>query len=48
MIYAWMSGTTTAAMGSKWQPIEVGRLGMTRATATCADVGTVEALRDAL
>jgi hypothetical protein len=47
-LYAWMAATTTAAMGSKWQSIEVGMLGMTRATATCADLETVEALREAL
>ena len=48
VLYAWISATTTASMGSRWQPLEVGMLGMTRATDTCADVGTVEALRDAL
>ena len=48
VLYAWIAATTTAAMGSKWQPLEVGMLGMTRATDTCADVGTVDALRDAL
>jgi hypothetical protein len=48
VIYAWVAATTTASMGSKWQPIEVGMLGMKRATDACADVGTVEALRDAL
>jgi ecdysteroid kinase len=47
-IYAWIAAATTASMGSKWQPIEVGMLGMTRATATCSDVGTVEAFREAL
>jgi hypothetical protein len=48
VLYAWIAATTTASMGSKWQPVEVGMLGMTRATDTCADVGTVEALREAL
>ncbi|MHB8463658.1 MAG: phosphotransferase [Acidimicrobiales bacterium] len=48
VLYAWISATTTASMGSKWQPIEVGMLGMRQATDTCADVGTVEALREAL
>jgi hypothetical protein len=48
VLYAWVAATTTASMGSKWQPIEVGRLGMARATDTCADLETVEALREAL
>ena len=47
-LYAWVAATTTASMGSKWQPIEVGMLGMTRATDTCADLETVEAFRDVL
>ncbi|HKY13698.1 MAG TPA: phosphotransferase [Microthrixaceae bacterium] len=47
VLYAWIAATTTAAMGSKWQPIEVGMVGMKRATDTCADVDTVEALREA-
>ena len=25
VIYAWVAATTTASMGSKWQPVEVGR-----------------------
>jgi hypothetical protein len=48
VIYAWVAATTTASMGSRWQPVEVGRLGMTRATETCADLETVEAFRDAM
>ena len=48
VIYAWVSATTTASMGDKWQPIEVGRLGMQRSTQACADLDTVEALREAL
>jgi len=48
VIYAWVAATTTASMGSKWQPIEVGKLGMTRATDSCADLGTVDAFRDVL
>lgn len=48
VLYAWVAATTTAAMGSAWQPIEVGMLGMTRATETCADLETVEAFREAL
>ena len=48
VLYAWIGATTTAAMGSRWQPIEVGMLGMTRATQACADLGTVEAYREVL
>lgn len=48
VLYAWIAATTTASMGSKWQPVEVGRLGTARATATCADLETVEAFREVL
>jgi len=48
VLYAWSAATTTASMGDKWQPIEVGRLGMTRATEACADLETVEAFREVL
>jgi hypothetical protein len=48
VLYAWIAATTTASMGSKWQPLEVGRLGMERATDTCADLDTVGAFRDLL
>jgi Ecdysteroid kinase-like family len=47
-LYAWVAATTTASMGSKWQPIEIGVLGMTRATEACADLDTVGALRKRL
>lgn len=48
VMYSWVSATTTASMGNRWQPIEIGMLGMTRATEACADLGTIDALRDAL
>ena len=48
VLYAWVAATTTASMGSKWQPIEVGMTGMTRATDTCADLDTVGAFRELL
>jgi aminoglycoside phosphotransferase (APT) family kinase protein len=48
VLYAWVAAATTASMGSKWQPIEVGMTGMKRATEACADLDTVGALRDAL
>jgi hypothetical protein len=47
VIYSWISVATAASMGGKCQPIEVGVPGMTRDTDTCADAGTVKALRDA-
>lgn len=48
VLYAWVAATTTASMGSRWQPIEVGMLGMNRSTQTCADLDTVGAFRDVL
>ena len=48
VLYGWMSATATASMGSKWQPAEIGMTGMQRATAACADLETLEALREAL
>ena len=48
VLYGWVGATATAATGSRWQPIEVGMLGMTRATQTCTDLGTVEAFRAVL
>jgi hypothetical protein len=48
VLYAWVAATTTASMGSRWQPVEVGRLGMARATEACADLETVEAFRAVL
>ena len=47
VLYAWVAAATTASMGSKWQPIEVGMLGMQRATEACADLDTIGALRRA-
>jgi aminoglycoside phosphotransferase (APT) family kinase protein len=48
VLYSWVAAATTASMGSKWQPIEVGMQGMTRATQACADLDTLDALRAAL
>ena len=47
VLYAWVAATTTASMGSRWQPVEVGMTGMARATAACADLGTIDAFHDA-
>lgn len=48
VLYGWVAATTTASMGSTWQPIEVGMTGMQRSTDACADLETVEAIRNAL
>ena len=48
VLYGWVAATTTAAMGDRWQPIEVGMSAMRRATEACADLETVEAFREAL
>jgi hypothetical protein len=41
VIYSWNSATSTAAMGSRWQAIDVGRGGMARATAAVEDLESV-------
>ena len=48
VLYGWVAATTTAAMGDRWQPSEVGMSAMRRATQACADLETVEAFREAL
>jgi aminoglycoside phosphotransferase (APT) family kinase protein len=48
VLYGWVAATTTAAMGDRWQPIQVGMSAMRRSTQTCADLETVEAFREAL
>jgi aminoglycoside phosphotransferase (APT) family kinase protein len=45
LLYAWMSATTTLAMGAKWQDVDVARIATERATLACADLETVEAVR---
>ncbi len=47
-VYSWVSATSTAAMGSKWQPIHIGLAGTNRATAACEDLGCVELLEHLL
>jgi Phosphotransferase enzyme family len=46
--YAWNSATSTAAMGDRWQTIDVGRGGMARATASIEDLETVALLESML
>ena len=47
-IYSWISATTTAAMGSRWQPIEVGRKAMVRTTQALIDLDVLGLLRERL
>jgi Ser/Thr protein kinase RdoA (MazF antagonist) len=48
VIYSWNSATSTAAMGSRWQAIDVGRGGMARATAAVEDLESVPLLESML
>jgi len=48
VLYGWVAAATTAAMGDRWQPLEVGMRATRRATQACADLETVEALREAI
>jgi hypothetical protein len=43
-VYSWVSATSTAGMGSKWQPLHIGLGGTKRATAACAELGCVDLL----
>jgi hypothetical protein len=46
--YAWNSATSTAAMGDRWQTVEIGQGGMARATAAIEDLETVALLESLL
>jgi hypothetical protein len=46
--YSWVSATSTAAVGSRWQAAKVGQGGMRRATASIEDLDTVSILEDRL
>jgi Ser/Thr protein kinase RdoA (MazF antagonist) len=48
VLYGWVAATATAAVGDRWQPLEVGMTAMRSATQTCAELETLEAFRDAL
>lgn len=48
VLYGWVAATTTAAMGDRWQPVEVGLAAMRMSTRTCAELETLEAFREAL
>jgi len=40
-VYSWVSATSTAGMGAKWQPLHIGLGGTQRATAACDQLGCV-------
>jgi hypothetical protein len=46
--YSWVSATSTAAVGNRWQAAKVGQGGMRRATAAIEDLDTVSILEDRL
>lgn len=46
--YSWVSATSTAAVGNRWQAAKVGQGGMRRATASIEDLDTVSILEDRL
>ena len=47
-IYSWIAATTTAAMGSKWQPEDVSRRAMVRTTQAIADLEVLDLLDERL
>ena len=48
VLYGWIAATTTAAVGDRWQPLEVGMRATRGATQACAELETLEAFREAL
>jgi aminoglycoside phosphotransferase (APT) family kinase protein len=47
-IYSWVAATSTAGMGSKWQPLHIGLSGTKRATAACAHLQSAELVEEML
>jgi len=47
-VYSWIAATSTAAMGSKWQPVEIARPAMIRATESVEDPDAVGLLEERL
>jgi hypothetical protein len=47
-VYAWASATSTAGVGTRWQPEEVGRGGMESATAAVDDLDSIGLLEELL
>ena len=47
-VYSWVSAATTASMGSRWQPADVGRRALDRTTQAIADLEVLPFLRERL
>jgi hypothetical protein len=47
-VYSWVSAVTTAAMGSAWQPAEIGRRATIRTTQAIIDLDVLGLLRERL
>jgi hypothetical protein len=47
-VYSWSSATSTAGVGSRWQPEDVGQGGMARATAAIEDLASIDLLESYL
>jgi hypothetical protein len=47
-LHSWVAATTTAAAGSRMQPIEVGQAAMARSNAAVADLESLSLLREEL
>jgi hypothetical protein len=47
-VYSWISAATTYAMGSRWQPAEVGRRATERTTQAIVDLGVLDLLHERL
>jgi hypothetical protein len=47
-VYSWIAATSTAAMGSTWQPIEIARPAMIRTTEAIDDLDAVGLLEERL
>ena len=47
-VYSWIAATSTAAMGSKWQPIEIAKPAMVRTTEAIDDLDAVGLLEERL
>jgi hypothetical protein len=48
VIYSWIAAVSTAAMGSRWQPAEVGHAAMVRTTAAIDDLDVIGLLHERL
>jgi aminoglycoside phosphotransferase (APT) family kinase protein len=47
-VYSWIAATSTAAMGSQWQPIEIARPAMIRTTEAIDDLDAIGLLEERL